>query len=77
VRVAPCFGSLPSLSVRIPHPDGGWISAELSNAAGTLQGSITLPEGITGRLEWAGASIPLRAGVNAVAAAPRSAIGGR
>lgn len=67
VRIAPCLGSIPSVNVRLPHPGGGWITAELQSAEGKLRGRIELPPGIPGTLAWAGAESPLRPGVNAIA----------
>ncbi|MEK7415884.1 MAG: alpha-L-rhamnosidase C-terminal domain-containing protein [Planctomycetota bacterium] len=67
VRVAPCLGAIPSVHVRIPHPDGGWIAASLNAANGSLHGTITLPTGITGNLVWKQHEIALKNGENAIA----------
>lgn len=64
VRIAPCLGCIPAVTVRIPHPGGGWIAAELQSEAGCLRGRIELPPGITGSLEWAGKDRLLSPGVN-------------
>jgi hypothetical protein len=67
VRIAPCPGPIPRASVRIPHPGGGWIDAELAFAGKTLSGSIQLPDGIDGTLAWCGSERPLHPGRNDIA----------
>lgn len=66
VRVAPCPGPLPSLAVRIPHPGGGWVGAELAFAGGAVRGEVTLPDGVDGVFAWGGAERPLRPGLNRI-----------
>lgn len=67
VRIAPCLGIIPGVSVRMPHPSGGWVAAELSATAGRLSGTITLPAGVSGTLVWAGTTTALHPGANAIA----------
>ncbi|MEK7415885.1 MAG: alpha-L-rhamnosidase C-terminal domain-containing protein [Planctomycetota bacterium] len=67
VRVAPCLGAIPSVNVRIPHPDGDWIAATLQTTDGRLRGSITLPAGITGSIVWKQNESTMKPGVNQIA----------
>jgi alpha-L-rhamnosidase len=54
VRIAPCLGPIPGVSVRIPHPAGGWIEAEFEVVDGGLRGRVDLPVSVSGILTWAG-----------------------
>ena len=64
VRVAPHLGGVNQLTGRMPHPKGE-IQFDLRNEDGrALSGRITLPRGVQGELEWAGASQSLEEGTN-------------
>jgi alpha-L-rhamnosidase len=67
VRIAPCLGAIPSVRVKIPHPGGGWIAADLKARNGALRGEITLPPGVGGTLHWHGTVRKLRPGRQRVA----------
>lgn len=66
VRVAPCPGPIPALAVRVPHPGGGWIAAELDFGGGAVRGGIALPDGVEGVFAWGGAERPLHPGANRI-----------
>ena len=62
VRIAPALGPLRRAAGSVPHPRGDIeVSIDREGSAG-LRGQVTLPPGLTGRLDWNGRSIPLRAG---------------
>jgi hypothetical protein len=62
VRVAPALGPLRRAEGRVAHPRGDIdVSLERVGAAG-VRGTVTLPAGVTGTFEWAGKTVPLRAG---------------
>jgi alpha-L-rhamnosidase len=62
VRIAPALGPLRTASGRVPHPRGDIdVSLTRVGAAG-LSGEVTLPAGLSGRFEWNGRTVPLRAG---------------
>jgi hypothetical protein len=46
----------------VPHPRGAIVVRLARTAAGGLRGEVTLPEGLTGVLEWRGKETPLRPG---------------
>ena len=62
VRIAPCPGSLKKISCETPHPDG-LIETDLQfDSKGGVQGSITLPAGLTGEFVWKGKTTQLKSG---------------
>lgn len=61
VEIRPALGDIPSLSVRMPHPDG-FIEMELKQADGHLSGQVSLPTGVSGTLIWKGKQIQLPSG---------------
>ncbi|MBN1563575.1 MAG: alpha-L-rhamnosidase [Anaerolineae bacterium] len=61
VTITPQLGSLASARGVMPHPRGE-IAVAVRAENGTLHGSITLPEGITGTLHANGQSVDLHAG---------------
>ncbi|MBC2839329.1 alpha-L-rhamnosidase C-terminal domain-containing protein [Robiginitalea sp. SC105] len=64
VAIRPSLGDLEAVAGEIPHP-AGFIKTELKKSAnGGLNGSITLPPGITGTLYWNQAELALRPGAN-------------
>jgi hypothetical protein len=65
VRIAPMLGSLTRLQGRMPHPHGT-IIASLDIDDKALQGTITLPEGITGEFCWQDDRQVLHSGVNEI-----------
>ena len=66
VAIAPALGPLRRVEGRVPHPDGKIeISLERVGAKG-IAGVITLPPKVSGSFLWAGETIPLRAGRNAI-----------
>lgn len=67
VRIAPCLGAIPTVNVRIPHPGGGWIAADLAAEEGALRGEVTLPAGVSGTLHWGRTVRRLRPGAQRVA----------
>ncbi|GCE15120.1 alpha-L-rhamnosidase-related protein [Tengunoibacter tsumagoiensis] len=61
VVIHPRFGSLQRLSGKMVHPSG-FIVADLVRTDEHLTGSIELPDGVTGWLEYADQQIELRSG---------------
>jgi hypothetical protein len=61
VEIRPQLGPLTHASGRLVHPQGE-ILADFQVADGTLHGSVTLPDGVSGRLIWDGQSRPLGSG---------------
>ncbi|HEU4722098.1 MAG TPA: alpha-L-rhamnosidase C-terminal domain-containing protein [Gemmatimonadaceae bacterium] len=62
VGIAPALGPLRTASGRVPHPRGDIdVSLTRVGAAG-LSAEVTLPAGVSGRFEWNGRTVPLRAG---------------
>jgi len=66
VRIAPHLGPLTRASGRVPHPKGDVDVALEKRDGGGLTAEITLPEGVTGSLRWAGHSVPLTCGYQKV-----------
>lgn len=62
IRIAPHLGPLRRAEGRVPHPRGEILVRFLRTDAGGLRGEVTLPEGLTGVLEWRGKEIALRPG---------------
>ena len=67
VRIAPHFGPLRRAEGRIPHPRGDIVVRFERTEDGGLRGEVTLPEGLTGVVEWKGKELPLRPGRQQVA----------
>ena len=63
VSFRPQLGGLPRLFARLPHPSG-WIEADVISTKGQIQGSIVLPEGVTGHFYGCRRSVELTAGRN-------------
>jgi hypothetical protein len=61
VRIEPHLGHLQRASARMPHPRGE-IAVSLRRAGAGLHAEITLPDGVTGDLVWAGRTVVLRPG---------------
>ena len=59
VEIWPQLGGLEHASGTLPHPKGT-IELSVRRVDGRLSGSVTLPEGVTGRLHANGAQIDLR-----------------
>ena len=62
VRIAPHLGPLRRAEGRVPHPRGEIIVRLTRTEGDGLRGEITLPDGLTGVLEWRGKEIALRPG---------------
>ena len=62
VRIAPALGALRTASGRVPHPGGDIDVAVTREGARGLRAVVSLPPGVTGRFEWHGRSVTLRAG---------------
>ena len=64
VKVAPNLNGLPRVSGSMPHPKGE-VSVDLQ-ASGTtgINGTVTLPQGVTGTFHWQGQSLALVPGEN-------------
>jgi alpha-L-rhamnosidase len=62
VRIAPQLGPLQRAEGRVPHPLGA-IDVRLARTpGGGLRADVTLPDGLTGVLEWGGKTTALRPG---------------
>ena len=75
VRIAPHLGSLPSLTVTYPHPDG-MIQVEYRREGNGLNANVTLPAGLYGTFVFAGRSWPLHSGTNHIRASGSLSAGG-
>ena len=62
VIVAPHLGSLTRAEGRVPHPHGDIDVRLTREAANRLRAIVTLPPGVTGRLEWRGRTVRLQSG---------------
>jgi hypothetical protein len=62
VRIAPHLGRLEHVACRMPHPQGELQLTLRRVGTDGLEGEVTLPEGITGTLVWAGRTVPLHGG---------------
>jgi hypothetical protein len=62
VAIAPALGPLRTASGRVPHPRGDIDVSLTREGANGVRAEITLPPALTGRFEWGGRSVPLRAG---------------
>jgi len=66
VIIRPSPGSLREIDSDLPHPRGRLKTRLCFDAAGRCRADVTLPDGVAGRLVWAGQSHPLVPGNNAV-----------
>ena len=66
VRIAPHFGSLPSVTATYPHPQGD-IQVDFHRNGSSLSGTVTLPGTLTGTFIYNGKTTPLNPGVNQIA----------
>ena len=62
VIVAPHLGPLTRAEGRVPHPRGDIEMRLTREKANGLRAIVTLPPGVTGRLQWRGRTVPLRSG---------------
>lgn len=62
VHINPALGTLQRASGRMPHPAGMIEVFFEKTAENGLRGTVTLPEGLTGRFEWNGHRIDLAPG---------------
>jgi hypothetical protein len=62
VIIAPQLGPLRWVKGKMPHPRGTLLTDFKRSANGRLTGSVTLPEGVTGKLRWNGKELPLKNG---------------
>ena len=62
LRIAPRLGPLRRAEGRVPHPRGEIVVRFTRPEGGGLRGEVTLPDGVTGVLEWGGKEIALRPG---------------
>jgi hypothetical protein len=65
VRIAPHPGGLKHIEANYPHPAGS-IAVSLEQRGNELEGSVTLPAGLTGSFEWRGKTMPLASGKNRI-----------
>jgi len=65
VRIEPHLGPLKQASAKMPHPKGE-IAVALKREGNGVAADITLPEGVTGDFVWAGKTVALRAGQQAL-----------
>ncbi|HUN84533.1 MAG TPA: alpha-L-rhamnosidase C-terminal domain-containing protein [Terracidiphilus sp.] len=63
VRIAPHLGSLNAITASFPHPDG-LISVDYRRAGSGLDGSVNLPEKLSGSFIFHGKIYPLKPGIN-------------
>jgi hypothetical protein len=66
VTIAPQPGALRELRAVVAHPRGV-VRAELAFEGNACRGECELPDGVTGALEWRGATTALKPGRQAVA----------
>jgi hypothetical protein len=62
VRVAPALGPLRRAGGVVPHPLGEIVVRLVRMGDEGLRAEVTLPQGLTGVLEWGGQKVPLHAG---------------
>lgn len=63
VLIQPALGGLKEVKCTIPHPAGTiTLSLRRQNLGAGIEGTVTLPEHISGRLVWNGREIPLKGG---------------
>ena len=63
MRVAPCPGSLKSLTAKHPHPQG-FVEVDLKFADGKASGTVKTP--VPGTFVFGGRTIPLVVGENRI-----------
>ncbi len=66
VLIKPHFGHLTEIRAGLPHPRGTINVDFLLNKKGKVKGTITLPEGVTGRFEYHDLTLKLQPGVNEI-----------
>ena len=66
VRIAPALGPLRQVRATAAHPDGMIEVAWEREGTNGLRGTVRLPEGVTGTLEWEGEQVLLRSGIQDV-----------
>jgi hypothetical protein len=71
VTIAPQLGPLAWLRGELPHP-AGTLAVELAADGERLNGTVTLPAGVTGEIAWRGARQQLKGGTQAVVLAAPS-----
>ena len=69
VQIAPLLGPLTAAEGTVPHPRGD-ISVAFHIEDNRLTGSVTLPAKTTGRFQWAGHSLDLHSGQQAIVIRP-------
>lgn len=69
VRIAPHLGALTSLSASVATPKG-LVEVRYARTGDRLVADVTLPDGVTGTIEWKGRTSALRAGAQQVTLAP-------
>lgn len=70
VRIQPALGPLAQVTSVVPHPKGN-IQLSLKRIGVTgIQGTIILPNGLTGTFVWNRKVVPLRAGLNRIQRQP-------
>ena len=62
VHIAPALGPLRHAEGRVPHPRGDIDVSLTREGANGLRASVTMPAGVSGRIEWNGRSAPLHSG---------------
>lgn len=67
VRIAPQLGALQWINARMPHPRGEIVVALRRYGSNSVQGEVTLPEGVTGKFVWQGKTVTLKSGKQSVA----------
>ncbi|RYY11336.1 MAG: hypothetical protein EOO04_35425 [Chitinophagaceae bacterium] len=66
VIVAPSMGELTEVKATIPHPEGAiTVSLKRTHEKG-IDGSVTLPQNITGKFVWGGKEMALKGGLQTV-----------
>jgi len=65
VRIAPHPGELREVSAEFPHPSG-MIRVQFERRGAALEGTVTLPEKLTGTFVWQGKEEPLHPGINRI-----------
>ncbi len=65
IAIEPNFGSLETMKVSFPHPDG-MLTLDLIRKGEKLSGEIILPQNTKGEFIWKGTSIVLSEGENRI-----------
>ena len=66
LRIAPQPGGLKWIDAATPHPKGA-ILTKLRFDGNSVEGEVTLPDGVRGVFEWKGRRLPLRSGAQKIA----------